>query len=277
MSLRRDDHGCDDHGCDNHGLTSYRFETSIGFPAKYFGPAFNPNVICTSMTRPHGQSADCVDVHLFTENRLLRESLVRPLQRCADIRVVAVSNCLSSAAGEIAASRCQVLLTDCLSCGGGDVLRGVYGQDPPVSVVLFGMEESLDTFLRAVYLGVSGYVLKDASVAEIVAAIRAVAKGEAVCPPRLCLGLIQHLAQRSRAWPQTSTQDEFHQLGLTHRQLELMSLVSKGFTNKEIAASLNLSEFTVKNHMRRILRQVDAEDRHEAVEALRASGVRYRS
>ena len=60
--------------------------------------------------------------------------------------------------------------------------------------------------------------------------------------------------------------------GLTYRQRQLVVLVAKGLTNKEIAASLNLSEFTVKNHIRRILRQVDAQTRYEAVDVIRASG-----
>jgi DNA-binding NarL/FixJ family response regulator len=60
---------------------------------------------------------------------------------------------------------------------------------------------------------------------------------------------------------------------LTARQLELMRLVERGLTNKEIAVNLNLSEFTVKNHIRRVMREVDADDRHEAVDAIRASGL----
>jgi DNA-binding NarL/FixJ family response regulator len=59
---------------------------------------------------------------------------------------------------------------------------------------------------------------------------------------------------------------------LTARQLQLLRLVANGLTNKEIAANLNLSEFTVKNHVRRIMRQVEAEDRHEAVALVRAAG-----
>jgi len=60
--------------------------------------------------------------------------------------------------------------------------------------------------------------------------------------------------------------------GLTIRQQQLISLVAKGLTNKEIALRLNLSEFTIKNHMHRIMKQVEAESRHEAVQAARASG-----
>jgi DNA-binding NarL/FixJ family response regulator len=52
-----------------------------------------------------------------------------------------------------------------------------------------------------------------------------------------------------------------------------MRLVEKGLTNKEIAVNLNLSEFTVKNHLSRIMKELDADDRHEAVEAIRASGL----
>ncbi len=60
---------------------------------------------------------------------------------------------------------------------------------------------------------------------------------------------------------------------MTRRQQELVSFVAKGWTNKEIASALHLSEQTVKNHMHRILRQVNAGDRYEAVETVRASGL----
>src|SRR5437762_1413421 len=59
---------------------------------------------------------------------------------------------------------------------------------------------------------------------------------------------------------------------LTIRQQQLMALVAKGLTNKEIASRLNLSEFTVRNHIHRVLKQLDAGSRSEAVEAIRAYG-----
>ena len=62
------------------------------------------------------------------------------------------------------------------------------------------------------------------------------------------------------------------ELGLTKRQQQLVSLVASGSTNKEIAAQLNLSESTVKNHIHRLLKQLDVESRHEAIENIRASG-----
>ena len=215
----------------------------------------------------------CINVHILTENRLLRETLARLLRKRSGVSVVEVSASIDSAANDIASSQCQVVLTDCLTATHArELLRKICGEDSCVKVVLFGMEEDPDRFLKAVYLGVSGYVLKDASASEITAALRAVARGEAVCPPRLCMSLIQHLAQQSRAWPSSAAQDGFARQILTHRQLELLGLVAQGLTNKEIANNLHLSEFTVKNHMRRIMKQVDAGDRYEAVDAIRAIG-----
>jgi DNA-binding NarL/FixJ family response regulator len=63
-----------------------------------------------------------------------------------------------------------------------------------------------------------------------------------------------------------------NQKALTPRQLQLIRLVAEGLTNKEIAANLNLSQFTVKNHLRRVMRQVEAASRHDAVDVLRATG-----
>ena len=69
-----------------------------------------------------------------------------------------------------------------------------------------------------------------------------------------------------------SDEDTGRRATLTGREREVLALVAKGLTNKEIAARLNLSEFTVRNHIHRILKQVDAESRSEAVDVIRASG-----
>jgi DNA-binding NarL/FixJ family response regulator len=135
--------------------------------------------------------------------------------------------------------------------------------------VLFGMDDDPCTFWQAACLGINGYLLKDASANEIIGAVRAVAHGEAVCPPHLCMALIQRLAQRSRTdLPESAGFPT--KPSLTHRQMQLVDLVAKGMTNKEIAANLNLSEFTVKNHIHRIMKQVDADSRHQVVEMVRA-------
>jgi len=99
--------------------------------------------------------------------------------------------------------------------------------------------------------------------------VRAVSRGEAVCPQQLCQTLFRLVAQAPK---EIAAQSPASKPDLTLRQQQLVSLVAKGLTNKEIAARLNLSEYTVRNHIHRILKQVDAESRSEAVDVIRASG-----
>jgi len=215
-----------------------------------------------------------VGVYLLSENRLLRQLLARLLLKKAGICIVGVSGNPKLAIDEFTASRCEILLTDCLTSPlHPELVPGILERHPSLKVVLFGMDEDPDSFLKAVSLGVSGYVLKDCSASDIVAAVRTVAQGGAVCPPSLCLCLMQRFAQQERVRSVAVEIESPSKPSLTHRQIQLVSLVAKGLTNKEIAANLNLSEFTVKNHMRRILKLVDAQDRYEAVSAVRESGV----
>lgn len=214
------------------------------------------------------------NVYLVAEHRLLRETLVRLLRKKADIRVVGESRHFDSTAEQIIASQCDVLLLDSLTTSHAtDLLDQLFEKAPHVKVVLFGMDEDPETFLKAVRFGVHGFVVKDASAAEIIAAIRAVAQGDAVCSSKLCMTLFQHVSREFRRRPGITDHEARIKFGLTFRQSQLVALVARGLTNKEIAASLNLSEFTVKNHLRRIMRQVDADSRHEAVDVIRACGL----
>src|SRR5438445_2595810 len=135
--------------------------------------------------------------------------------------------------------------------------------------VLIGMEPDEELFMAAVRSGVMGYLLKDASASDLVAAVRAVYGGEAVCPPELCSALFRFVAHMIEEIP---VKRSAPRPDLTIRQQQLVALVAKGLTNKEIASHLNLSEFTVRNHIHRILKQVDAGSRSEAVETIRAQG-----
>lgn len=214
-----------------------------------------------------------VGVYLLTENRLLRELLTRLLLKKAGISVAGVSGSPGTAVKEFPVSGCEILLTDCFdSADNPNLISEIAETAPQLKAVLFGMDEDPQRFLKAVASGVYGYVLKDGSDADIVAAIRTVAAGGAICPPTLCLHLIQSFAKERARALSIEAENSCCKPPLTHRQLELVNLVAKGLTNKEIAASLNLSEFTVKNHMRRILKLVDAQDRYEAVSAIRESG-----
>jgi DNA-binding NarL/FixJ family response regulator len=209
-------------------------------------------------------------VFLLVENRLVRETLVRLFRKRSDLRVVGQG--YSTEAIDALNSHCDIVVLDDLHMVSllGPRLFGGQQATGAVGVVLIGMEEDETQFLKAVRSGVSGYLLNDASPSDVVAAIRALARGEAVCPPRLCLALFRSVARAVEETPTQIRQRSRH--SLTIHQQQLISLVAKGLTNKEIASRMNLSEFTVKNHIHRIMKQVEAESRHEAVEAARASG-----
>jgi two-component system NarL family response regulator len=209
----------------------------------------------------------------LTENRLLRDTLARLLRKRSEINVVGVNRRSESIKDEIISSHCDVVLTDCFdNTARSTFLHDVLDQDAGVKLLLFGMNEDPDVFLKAVFLGICGYLLKDASAVEIVAAVRAAVRGEATCPPSLCMTLIQHLSKKKQERLETSDPQNGDRKALTPRQLQLIRLVANGLTNKEIAANLNLSQFTVKNHIRRVMRQMEAASRHDAVNLIRASG-----
>ena len=134
---------------------------------------------------------------------------------------------------------------------------------------MIGMELSGELFISALHEGIAGYMLMDATAAEIVTAVRTVVQGGAVCPPELCLTLFRYVAERRAGFPNFAVKRE---LGLTRREQQLVGMVGRGFTNKEIAQELGLAEQTVKNHIHRMLRKVGVSDRLQAVEVCRTHG-----
>ncbi len=217
------------------------------------------------------RSFSSVSAYLVAENRLLRETLVRVLQKRTGLTIVGESRSFEAASEQIVASQCDVLLLDSPATTQATALiERLCEEAPEIKTVMFGMDENTDAFLKAVQLGVRGYLLKDASSAEIIAAVRGVVDGEAVCSPKLCLALFNCVKQECQHKPGITDQYAFAKFGLTYRQRQLITLVARGLTTKEIAANLNLSLFTVKNHMYRIMKQMDVRSRYEAVDMVRA-------
>jgi len=211
-----------------------------------------------------------IRVFLMMENRLLREALIRLFRKRSDLVVVGHDGPADTTTSQVLETQFDVLLIDSFQTAwpAAKIARKTEGQ-PAYKAVLIGMEPDEELFMAAVRSGVMGYLLKDASASELVAAVRAVYRGEAVCPPQLCSTLFRFVAHMIEEMP---VKRSGPRPDLTIRQQQLMVLVAKGFTNKEIASSLNLSEFTVRNHIHNILKQVDASNRSEAVETIRAHG-----
>ncbi len=211
-----------------------------------------------------------IRLFLLIENRMLREAMVSIFHKQSEFSVVGAIRYTSNAYEQAAASQCDIFLADQASTLAlpknflGDLLRLMDGR----KVVLFGMEDDSEIFLQAVRSGVSGYLLGEASAEEIITAVRRVVAGEAVCPPWLCHHLFQFVARTTREGSMILNQRLCMKLGLTARQQQLVALLARGFTNKEIAESMRLSQFTVKNHVHRIMRQLNAGSRYAAVQTV---------
>lgn len=214
--------------------------------------------------------SETIRVFLLIENRLLREALVRLFRKRPDLLVVGESGETALTLCDILDAKCDVLVIASFNeywLPASFTLDKVGQLD--FKVVMIGMDCDEEQFLATVRAGVTGYLLKDASASDVLNAVRSVVRGEAVCPPQLCSTLFRVVGQMAKDMP---AQGATPKPELTLRQQQLVSLVAKGLTNKEIASRLNLSEFTVRNHIHRILKQVDAESRSEAVDVIRASG-----
>ncbi len=211
-------------------------------------------------------------VFLLAENCLLREALVRVLRNKDGIVVAGAIPFSPSAVEKISMANPTVVLFDSANVAltGPRLISRMRKAGGNRKFVMVGMEEDEATFLQAVGEGVLGYVLKDASASEIVRVIRAVAAGEAVCPPQFSLSLFQCAARNVCFAFKPVRKTKF---GLSRREQQLVELIRVGLSNKEIGNRLNLSEQTVKNHIHRILRKVGANDRLEIVEQCQPENV----
>jgi len=212
-----------------------------------------------------------IKVLLLVGNHLLCRSLIRIIQQKPDIFITGPSAELSDIALRIARSESDVILLDSVSASalnrqGVTRMRDL---NPNARVLMIAMDADEGAFLRAVRIGVSGYLLHEASPADLITAIRAVARREAVSPPQFCKALFDALAGVSELTPSVRKMG----LQLTRRQRELLQMVARGLTNKEISSLLNLSEQTVKNHIYRIFRKIGANDRSEALEIAFGNGL----
>jgi DNA-binding NarL/FixJ family response regulator len=211
-------------------------------------------------------------VFLLAQNRLLREALTRILDRKADLQVVGSSVFTPLVLEEISNVAPEMVLMDSLP---STESRAGFVQElqqcvPGVKIVMINMDADKQVFLQAVREGVMGFVLKDASPMEVVAAVRSIARGEAVCPSELCITLFEYVARQATQLPSFQVRMS---LGLTNREQQLVQLISRGLTNKEIAVELNLAEQTVRNHVHRVLRKIGTSDRFAAVEICRIQGL----
>lgn len=208
-------------------------------------------------------------VFLALDNRVFREALARLLRRCDCAEVCGASPCgIPRLAETISAAMPELFITDASPSvlADGGLLRQVVRLVPAVRTLVVDMHGDEATFLEAVRAGAIGFLLRDCSTADVLAAVQALARHEAFCPPRLCLSLMHHVSRERLPLPSIQVK---LQLGLSRRQQQIVPLIAKGLSNKEIAAQLNLSLQTVKNHIHAMLQRTGAKDRLSVVDLAR--------
>ncbi len=146
---------------------------------------------------------------------------------------------------------------------GIDACREIRSELPETKVIMFTSYAGRESVLNSVLAGATGFLTKNVGPGQIVEAILAAARGEALLDSSVTRGVIQRLEELTRGAPSPAS-------ALTEREKEVLLLIAQGYTNKEIAAKLVVSPFTARNHVIRILEKLGLSRRSEAaVQAVR--------
>jgi DNA-binding NarL/FixJ family response regulator len=209
-----------------------------------------------------------IRVMLVDDQALFRESLALLLGAQHDLQVVGEAANGEAALDLVATIRPQVVLMDLRMpiLDGVAATRRLRANYPDVQVIaLTTFDDDADVF-AALRAGAIGYVLKDVSGETLFAAVRAAARGESFLPPPIATKVVAELTRApGLAQPQPHP--------LSDRELEIVRLLARGATNREIAAALVLAEGTVKNHLTNILEKLGARDRAQAALIARDLGI----
>jgi DNA-binding NarL/FixJ family response regulator len=149
------------------------------------------------------------------------------------------------------------------------LIRAVRNAAPSIRIVMFGGVSQDAEFLQYVRAGIQAYVPADAGHENILEALLLVCDGSVSCPTSLCGTLFHYLEREATAMPSAGARQC---LGLTRREQQLVPLIAKGFTNKEIANHFSLSEQTIKNHLYRMKHKVGAGNRLGIVQTCHTQG-----
>jgi DNA-binding NarL/FixJ family response regulator len=206
----------------------------------------------------------CIRVVIVDDHALFRRGLNLILSAEPDIKIVG-----EAADGIEAVSRAEQLNPDVVlmdirmpRSSGIEAARRIRERLPDSRVIMLTVSDADDDLYESVRAGASGYLLKEVAIEELADAVRAVARGQSLISPSMASKLFsefnalsQQVAERSRSLSPR----------LTDRELQVLKLVAKGLSNKEIASELYIAENTAKNHVRNILEKLHLHSRMEAV------------
>jgi DNA-binding NarL/FixJ family response regulator len=208
-------------------------------------------------------------VLIADDQRVVREGLALLLEALDDVEVVGAATDGAQAVRRVAELRPDLVLMDLRMPGsdGVEATRRIRADHPDVEVVVLTTYADDDSVFAALRAGARGYLTKDAGGAEIARALHLVSSGQALLDPSVQARLLDTV---SRVPPPQAVPE-----GLTAREVEILTLIGRGLSNREIADELFVSESTVKTHINHLFAKAHLRDRAQAVtEAYRLGLVR---
>lgn len=215
---------------------------------------------------------ELIRILLVDDQTLFRESLALLLTSQPDLMVVGQAANGEAALDLAATARPQVVLMDLRMpiLDGVAATRRLRAAHPDVQVIALTTFDDDADVLAALRAGAIGYLLKDVSGETLYAAVRAAARGQSLLPPAIATKVVAQLTRLADA-PPVHAPPPPHPL--SDREVEIVRLLARGATNREIAAALFLAEGTVKNHLTNILGKLGARDRAQAALIARDLGI----
>jgi len=205
---------------------------------------------------------DVLKVLLADDHALFRSGVAGLLQRRDDFDVVGEAQ-----DGEEAIAKAEELMPDVIlmdiympRCDGLQATRRIKEILPHTKIVILTVSEEDHTLFEAIKSGAHGYLLKNIEPHDLFDMLRGVSQGEAPISRATAAKILDELAKRGQEAPASSQLKD----RLTQREREVLTFLTRGATNKEIASSLCISENTVKNHLRNILEKLHLENRVQA-------------
>lgn len=211
-----------------------------------------------------------ISVALIEDNRLVREGISSLLSQVEGFRLVAAGSRVDTS--QLRKGNPQVLLLD-LGLRSGDSLRlaeKVLDDFPGAKVIMMDVLPVKEEIHEFINLGVSGFIMKDASFDDVVDAIRKVVKGLQVLPPDMSGTLYSRIAANAVA---TSGKRALNAVRMTPRENEVVALISEGFGNDEIATRLAIATYTVRSHVRNIMEKLMLHTRLQIAAYVHREGV----
>jgi two-component system response regulator NreC len=206
-------------------------------------------------------------VLLADDHAILRDGLRALLEMAGDIQIVGEASTGREAVAEAERLRPDVVLMDITmpELDGVEACRRIRQQVAEARVLFLTMHEADEYFFRALRAGAGGYVIKRTAAADLLAAVRAVARGESFLSPSVAQALVTDYAERSVRSRQAElpseadgSRDSYHTL--TSREREVLPLVAEGHTNQEIANRLQVSVKTVQSHRAAVMEKLGLRD-----------------